>query len=155
MLVPWGADIHEIDVVPLAKLFPAVFPEILRRLRLPGFRQYLLRFLHTVFLQVAKRHSTGSVNVDETGNRTRASHTKSNETDSHRIHRISRKLQHILLTGSWFRLIEHNDAILDLVILPCLTAVPAATGQYRCRQSHQYQKFVFHSLCDCLNNLLN
>ena len=45
MLVPWGADIHEIDVVTLAKLFPAVFPEILLQQFRSGYRAES-RFCH-------------------------------------------------------------------------------------------------------------
>ena len=113
MSLPVRTDVHEVNVVPLAELLPAILSRVLGSGRFAPPGKNLLRLGDSVSLQVTESHDLGTVNISKTSDRIRSPHSQTYESGAHSVDRICCKQKHILLPLGRSRLVKHDYAILD------------------------------------------
>ena len=111
--LPVRTDVHEVNVVPLAELLPAILSRVLGSGRFAPPGKNLLRLGDSVSLQVTESHDLGTVNISKTSDRIRSPHSQTYESGAHSVNRICCKQKHILLPLGRSRLVKHDYAILD------------------------------------------
>ena len=97
---PVGTDVDEVDVVPLTKLFVGFSVAGILGCpgESPGFKG-LLGPLDILRKHVAKSHDLDSGNISEAGDRSGASHSETDESDSDGFHRGNSQTDDIFLSG--------------------------------------------------------
>lgn len=138
MHLPRGTDINQIHVIPFTKRLPSVLTGIFRSFR-PSFgKKTLLGPGYTVRLKVAQSGNLYAVDVGKSVNRSLSSHPESDESNPHRVYRITGQLQCALLTRSPWRNFHHDFPVLYAVRERTLDFGPRAglrNGCYRYRYS--------------------
>ena len=117
MQLPRGADVHQVDVVALAELFPPLLAAVRSRCGEIVFRENLLRLLDPLGIEVAERLDFDPVDMGETLHRTGAAHAQSDESDPHDRNRVDSQPQHRMLALGTGRLVEYDYAVGHAVTL--------------------------------------
>ena len=117
VLEPRRGDIHQVDVVALAELFPALLAAVRRRLGEAALRENPLRALHPLGIEVAERLDLHAVEVREPFHGSRTTHTQPDKAHADRLHGRRAQPEHRLLARFAFGRVEHDHAVHPLPAL--------------------------------------
>ena len=111
VLLPRGHDVHQVDVVTLAKLFPALLAAIERRPGKPAAHENRLRAVHALGIKVAKGFDLDAVEVREAFHGPGAAHAQPDEAHTNRLHRRGFEPQYRFLARFARGRIEDDHAV--------------------------------------------
>ena len=119
--LPWGHDVHQVDVAALAELFPALFAAVSRGLGKSATREDRLRAIDPLGIKVAEGLDLNAVEMSEALHGTRTAHAQSDEAHANGLHRSRFEPQHRLLPRFAGRSVEHDHPVDRLVALRLTT----------------------------------
>ena len=110
MHFPVSGNIHEINVIPVAKLHPGTFGAIIFRSFRPAepFEDSGCPF-HPVLLHIAQGHYLRAVYLAHPFHCSGTAHSESDEAYPHRIKRRGGIKEHVSLSGRTFRHFSSDD----------------------------------------------
>ena len=109
--LPRGHDVHQVDVVTLAKLFPALLAAVRSRLGKSAAHENRLRAVHALGIKVAQGFDLDAVEVREAFHGPGTAHTQPDEAHTDRLHRRGFESQHRFLARFARGRIEDDHAV--------------------------------------------
>ena len=129
VLLPWSDDVHEIDVVAFAELFPALLTAVSRGFGQSAAHEDRLRAVDPLGVEVAEGFDLDAVEVGEALHGARTAHAQPDEAHADGLHRSRLESQHRLLARFAGRGIEHDHPVDRLVALRFTTGKQKRTRQ--------------------------
>ena len=111
VLLPRSDDVNKVDIVALAKLFPALLAAIERRPGKPAAHEDRLRAVHALGIKVAEGFDLDAVEVREAFHGPGAAHTQPDEAHTNRLHRRGFEPQYRFLARFARGRIEDDHAV--------------------------------------------
>ena len=127
VMQPIRGDIHQVNIIPFAKLLPCVFTSrIPRRLRQSGTSQYPLRLIHPFRNDITESHDFCTRYMRETFHRTGTAHAQSYESYAYYFHLRDSQSQHAFLAGGTLGSFYYDGPVFPLPISAVLIGLPGS-----------------------------